>query len=159
LSCVRNLKVNTVLTTCYAAGLRISEATHIDSQRMVIRVECGKGGNDRYVMLSEQLLQSLRAWWRLAQPKDWLFPGRVSGQPLTVKMIQLTCQKVLTRSGLTKPVTPHSMRHYVSRLTISSFGVKPRRSVSFIRQRPLSRLVAASIQTKAVTHDYHTPIL
>jgi integrase/recombinase XerD len=116
LSCVRNLKVKTILTTCYAAGLRISEAihlkpTHIDSQRMVIRVDCGKGGKDRYVMLSEQLLQSLRAWWRLARPTEWLFPGRVPGRPITVKMIQITCQQVLTRSGLSKPVTPHSLRH------------------------------------------------
>jgi integrase/recombinase XerD len=118
LSCVRNLKVKTVLTTCYAAGLRISEATHlkpthIDSQRMVIRVEQGKGAKDRYVMLSPKLLEILRDWWRLARPKQWLFPGGVTGQggPLTVKMIQLTCQKVLARSGLSKPVTPHSMRH------------------------------------------------
>jgi len=118
LSCVRNLKVKTVLTTCYAAGLRISEATHlkpthIDSQRMVIRVEKGKGAKDRYVMLSPKLLEILRDWWRLARPKEWLFPGGVTGQggPLTVKMIQLTCQKVLTRSGLSKPVTPHSFRH------------------------------------------------
>ena len=118
LSCVRNLKVKTVLTICYAAGLRVSEATHlkpthIDSQRMVIRVECGKGGKDRYVMLSPTLLEILRDWWRLARPKEWLFPGGVTGQggPLTVKMIQLTCQQVLTRSGLTKPVTPHSFRH------------------------------------------------
>jgi integrase/recombinase XerD len=53
----------------------------------------------------------LRAWWRLARPTEWLFPGRVPGQPITVKMIQITCQQVLTRSGLTKPVTPHSLRH------------------------------------------------
>jgi site-specific recombinase XerD len=118
LSCVRNLKFKTLLTTCYAAGLRISEATHlkpthIDSQRMIIRVEQGKGARDRYVMLSPKLLEILRHWWRLARPKEWLFPGGVTGQgrPLTPKAIQLSCQEVQSRCGLSKPVTPHSLRH------------------------------------------------
>ena len=80
LSCIANLKHKTVLTTCYAAGLRISEAvslkaTHIDSQRMVIRIEQGKGAKDRYVMLSARLLEILRRWWQTAKPKVWLFPG------------------------------------------------------------------------------------
>ena len=69
-----------ILTTCDAAGLRISEALHlrptdIDSGRMVIRVEQGNGQRDRYVMLSPKLLEMLREWWRLSQPRHWLFPG------------------------------------------------------------------------------------
>src|SRR5437899_9100538 len=73
LDCVAGLKHRTILTTCYAAGLRISEAirlrsAHIDSQRMVIRVEQGKGQKDRYVMLSPKLLETLRNWWRAAKP-------------------------------------------------------------------------------------------
>ncbi len=116
LECVANFKQKTILTICYAAGLRISEAvslkpTHIDSQRMVIRVEQGKGAKDRYVMLSPRLLEILRQWWRWAKPKDWLFPGDVPGRHITTDAIVQTCRKVQERSGLSKPVTPHSLRH------------------------------------------------
>ena len=116
LDCISNLKHKTVLTTCYAAGLRISEAvrlkpTHIDSQRMVIRVEQGKGAKDRYVMLSPRLLEILRRWWRCARPKDWLFPGGVPSQHITPDSIVKICREVQARSGLSKPVTPHSLRH------------------------------------------------
>ena len=81
LEAVPSLKTRAALTTAYAAGLRASEAvglkiSDIDSGRMVMRVEHGKGGKDRYVMLSTQLLNILRSYWRLARPKDWLFPGR-----------------------------------------------------------------------------------
>ena len=80
LDCVRSRKHRAILTTCYAAGLRVSEAVAltpaaIDSKRMVIRVELGKGQKDRYVMLSPKLLDILRNWWRVERPKDWLFPG------------------------------------------------------------------------------------
>ena len=80
LDSVPGLKHRAILTTCYAAGLRISEVLHlrptdIDSRRMVIRVEHGKGQKDRYVMLSPQLWELLRTWWRLARPTLWLFPG------------------------------------------------------------------------------------
>ena len=87
LGSVGSTKHRAILTTCYAAGLRISEAVHlkptdIDSQRMVIRVEQGKGQKDRYVMLSPKLLEILRSYWRrVAKPKDWLFEGDVPGQP------------------------------------------------------------------------------
>jgi integrase/recombinase XerD len=116
LECVTNFKQKTILTICYAAGLRISEAvslkaTHIDSQRMVIRVEQGKGAKDRYVMLSPRLLEILRHWWRCAKPKDWLFPGGVLGRHITTDAIVHTCREVQKRSGLSKPVTPHSLRH------------------------------------------------
>ncbi len=81
LEAVPSLKTRAALTTAYAAGLRASEAVglkvgDIDSVRMVIRVEHGKGGKDRFVMLSGQLLGILRTYWRLARPKYWLFPGR-----------------------------------------------------------------------------------
>jgi integrase/recombinase XerD len=81
LEAVPSLKTRAALTTAYAAGLRASEAVglkvvDIDSGRMVIRVEHGKGGKDRYVMLSAQLLGILRTYWRLARPHHWLFPGR-----------------------------------------------------------------------------------
>jgi len=116
LDCVRGLKHRTILTTCYAAGLRISEAVclkppHIDSQRMVIRVEQGKGQKDRYVMLSPKLLESLRNWWRVAKPKSWLFPGDIAGTHITTDAVELACQMARHRCGIAKPITPHSMRH------------------------------------------------
>jgi site-specific recombinase XerD len=116
LSCIPSLKHRTILTVCYAAGLRISEAarlrpTAIDSQRMVIRVEQGKGQKDRYVMLSPKLLEVLRTYWKVEHPQHWLFPGSISGRPITRFTVEAACKKALRASGLHKPVTPHSLRH------------------------------------------------
>jgi integrase/recombinase XerD len=116
LSCVQSMKHRTILTICYAAGLRISEAiglkvADIDSKRMVIRVERGKGQKDRYVMLSPKLLEVLRAWWPVHKPKQWLFPGDRVGNHITKDSVQLACQKAHQRCGISKPVTPHSLRH------------------------------------------------
>ena len=116
LSCVPRHKARTVLTVCYAAGLRISEAialvpTDIDSERMTIRVEQGKGQKDRYVMLSEKLLAILRQWYRSARPQPWLFPGVIPGRHITRSGVEDACQLAHQRSGLSKPVTPHSLRH------------------------------------------------
>lgn len=116
LDCVGGTKHRAILTTCYAAGLRISEAVHlkptdIDSQRMVIRVEQGKGRKDRYVMLSPKLLETLRSYWRAVRPKDWLFPGDIPGKPITKDAVESVCQKSRQRSGIAKPITPHSLRH------------------------------------------------
>ena len=87
LDAVSSPKHRMILTVCYAAGLRISEAvclkpSAIDSQRMVIRVEAGKGRKDRYVMLSPRLLDLFREYWKTARPKEWLFPGRDDRQPI-----------------------------------------------------------------------------
>ncbi|MCB2069041.1 MAG: tyrosine-type recombinase/integrase, partial [Ottowia sp.] len=116
LESVANLKHRTLLTTTYAAGLRVSEATHlrvtdIDSQRMVLRVDQGKGRKDRYVMLSPRLLEALRAYWRSERPRLWLFPGEMPEQPITKGAVEAACKKARRTAGLTKPVTPHSLRH------------------------------------------------
>jgi integrase/recombinase XerD len=116
LACVESIKHRAILTTCYGAGLRISEAVHlkptaIDSQRMVVRVEQGKGQKDRYVMLSSTLLDILRSYWRAVRPKQWLFPGDRPGQPITRDTVADACHRAHLRSGLSKPVTPHSLRH------------------------------------------------
>jgi site-specific recombinase XerD len=116
LDCIPGLKHRTILTTCYAAGLRISEAVRlrpadIDSSRMVIRVEQGKGQKDRYVMLSPKLLESLRNWWRVAKPKEWLFPGDIAGAHIGKDAVEQACQKAHRRCRIPKPVTPHSLRH------------------------------------------------
>jgi integrase/recombinase XerD len=116
LDSVEHLKQRTILTACYAAGLRVSEAvhlkaTHIDSRRMVLRVDQGKGRRDRYVMLSERLLELLRHWWRSTKLQHWLFPGKSADKPITRHAVEKACQIAHGRSGLSKPLTPHSLRH------------------------------------------------
>ena len=116
LAAVADVKHRTILTTCYAAGLRISEAVRlslpaIDSQRMVLRVEHGKGQKDRYVMLSPRLLAILRDWWRVSRSRPWLFPGARPGDPITTRAVNRACRKAHRRCGVPKPITPHSLRH------------------------------------------------
>lgn len=113
---IASRKHRTILMTAYAAGLRVSEVTRlkltdIDSQRMMIRVEQGKGRKDRYVMLSPQLLEILRAYWQAARPKQWLFPGDILGRPITRGAVEDACQEARRVSGIKKPITPHSLRH------------------------------------------------
>ena len=98
LGSVGNTKHRTILTTCYAAGLRISEVVrlkpiHIDSQRMVIRVDQGKGQKDRYVMLSPKLLEILRSWWRVDRSRQWLFPSEIPGRHISKDSVEQACQK------------------------------------------------------------------
>jgi integrase/recombinase XerD len=116
LSAVDNLKHRVILTVCYATGLRISEAVRlkpgaIDSKRMVIRVEQGKGRKDRYVMLPPKLLDILRDYWDRTRPGEWLFPGRGPGQPVDPSTIEHTCRAVRLVCGIGKPVAPHALRH------------------------------------------------
>jgi len=98
LNCVDCRKHRVILTICYAAGLRISEAVRlkiaaIDSARMVVRVEQGKGRKDRYVMLSPRLLEILRNHWRAVRPKEWLFPGVRDDRPITKDAVEAACQE------------------------------------------------------------------
>jgi len=116
LDAVAHLKHRVILTVCYAAGLRVSEAVRlkpaaIDSRRMVIRVEEGKGRKDRYVMLSPKLLDILRHYWKVTRPKEWLFPGDRPGQPITRFAVEFVCRQTRLQCGIAKPVTPHSLRH------------------------------------------------
>ena len=116
LAAIKNLKYRAVLSLCYGAGLRISEALHlqvsdIDSKRMMIRVRQAKGHKDRYVMLSPKLLELLREYWKKDRPSTWLFPGRCKHQPLDSTTLQHVCRLARHDSGITKPVTPHTLRH------------------------------------------------
>ena len=116
LEAVPGLKARAALTTAYAAGLRASEAagikvSDIDSRRMVVRVEQGKGGRDRYVMLSPQLLGILRSYWKLARPVHWLFPGRDGGHPINPTVLHAACRSACAAAGLSKRVTVHTLRH------------------------------------------------
>jgi integrase/recombinase XerD len=110
------LKYKAALSVAYGAGLRVSEVatlkvSDIDSQRMLIRVEQGKGHKDRYVMLSPHLLDLLRAWWKAARPQGWLFPGQNRVNPLTTRQLRHACQVAAHMAGIGKRVSPHTLRH------------------------------------------------
>jgi integrase/recombinase XerD len=112
----RNLKHRTILMTIYAAGLRVSELTHlrvtdIDSQRQVICVRQGKGRKDRQVMLSPKLLEVLRIYWKSHQPAVWLFPGGVPGRPITRETVLTICRQAGEAAHLSKRISPHTLRH------------------------------------------------
>ena len=110
------LKYKAALSVAYGAGLRVSEVvalkvSDIDSKRMIIRVEQGKGRKDRYVMLSPHLLELLRAWWKTARPQGWLFPGRDRVQPMTTRQLNRACHAAANMAEISKPVSMHTLRH------------------------------------------------
>jgi integrase/recombinase XerD len=122
LEAVSSLKARVALTTAYAAGLRVSEVVGLKaadipgsspgtSGRMVIRVERGKGGKERYVMLSEQLLGILRSYWRLAHPERFLFPGRDKPKPIEPTVLHAACRSARAAAGIDKRVSVHVLRH------------------------------------------------
>ena len=120
LQAVGELKKRVALTTAYAAGLRVLEVTHlkisdIDSRRMLIRVEAGKGGKDRYVGLSLQLLAILRRYYQLVHPRHWLFPGRQPDRPLSAAALHAACRAANT--ALDKRVNvPTSTRNSLTKV-------------------------------------------
>lgn len=110
------LKYRAALSVAYGAGLRANEVVSlkigdIDSTRMVIRIEQGKGHKDRYVMLSEHLLELLRAWWKAARPQGWLFPGQNPVNPLTTRQLNRACHAATQAAGIDKRVSLHTLRH------------------------------------------------
>ena len=113
---IPGLKNRAALMTCYGAGLRISEAValkvgDIDSKRKLIRIEQGKGGKDRYAMLSPRLLDVLRRYWRAVRPQHYLFPSWRENRHMSTTSLQLACREAAARSGLRKRVTVHTLRH------------------------------------------------
>jgi site-specific recombinase XerD len=110
------LKYKAALSVAYGAGLRAAEVvalkvSDIDSRRMIIRVEQGKGGKDRNVMLSASLLELLRTWWRVARPKGWLFPGQNPVNPMTTRQLRRACHTAAQAAGIERNVSPHTLRH------------------------------------------------
>lgn len=117
-----NLKSQAALSVAYGAGLRASEVvslkvTDVDSERMTLRVEQGKGRKDRYAMLSPVLLERLRAWWRVGHaqgkilPNGWLFPGMDPTNPVTPRQLNRAVQIAAERAHIDKRVSPHTLRH------------------------------------------------
>jgi len=115
-SATRNLKHRALLMTIYSAGLRVSEVVHLkvadlDSQRMTIRVQQGKGQKDRYTLLAQRTLEVLREYWKEYRPQDWLFPGKPETEPLSVSAVQRVFKKVLLQAGIKKLASVHTLRH------------------------------------------------
>jgi integrase/recombinase XerD len=129
LACVERPVHRLLLTTLYAAGLRLSEGLHlqardIDSARMILHIRSGKGQKDRFVPLSPKLLDDLRAWWQLRRPTTWLFPGR-HNQPLNAGSVQRACRAGAIAAGLAKHATPHTLRHsYATHLLEAGLDVR-----------------------------------
>jgi integrase/recombinase XerD len=116
LEAVGGLRNRVALATAYAAGLRIGEVSRlkissIDSKRMLLLIEGGKGGRDRYAMLSPRLLDILRAYWKRARPSLWLFPGQEPGSHVSTGALQAACRAARKRARIGKHVTAHSLRH------------------------------------------------
>ena len=120
-----NIKVRTMLSLGYGCGLRAGEVVrlkvkHIDSAQKIIRVEQAKGRKDRNVMLSPEMLDLLRQWWKARPPRDnagtpveerWLFPGRMRGQPMTTRQLNRLFHETAEAAGIRKSVTLHALRH------------------------------------------------
>jgi len=112
----KNLKHKAMLMITYSAGLRVSEAarlelTDIDSKRMVVRICQGKGGKDRYSILSQTTLEHLRQYWRKYRPDRWLFEGTKNNDHITSYTIQHVFYAAKKRAGITKPASVHTLRH------------------------------------------------
>jgi integrase/recombinase XerD len=111
-----NLKHKVILMITYSSGLRASETAHlkitdIDSKRMMVRISQGKGGKDRYSILSQTTLEQLRQYWRKYHPTEWLFNGAEKNGPLSTNSIQQLFYKAKKRAGITKPASVHTLRH------------------------------------------------
>ncbi len=115
-------KYKAALAAAYGAGLRVSEVvalkvSDVDSERMLIRIDHGKGRKDRHAMLSPQLLEFLRAWWREGRrlgamlPQGWLFPGRNPVNPLSTRQLNRAVHAAAKAAGISKRVSPHTLRH------------------------------------------------
>jgi integrase/recombinase XerD len=116
----RTLTDRTMLMVLYSTGMRNAEMRHlqvadVDSRSMLIHIQRGKGGRDRYVPLSPTLLETLRVYWRWMKPKTWLFPGTIAGwradKPITPKVVWDACRTAAERAGLEKRVSAHVLRH------------------------------------------------
>jgi site-specific recombinase XerD len=141
LATVPGLRERAAMEIAYAAGLRLSEVLHlkltdIDSERMIVRVDQGKGKKDRNVMLSPALLQTLRSYWRESKPRVWLFPGRDGKQPLNATIFQRAFKQARQQARIGKPVSFHSLRHSFATQLLES-GVNVRTIQALLGHRSL----------------------
>lgn len=162
LSVSRHLKHRAILTTLYAAGLRVSElcqlqVTDIDSARMVLRVRQGKGQQDRYVMLSPKLLPLLRQYWPQDKPRPWLFPGHPRTRPMTTKAVYLICRHAGQAAHLSKAIHPHVLRHAFATHLLEA-GVDLRRIQLLLGHRSLRTTSRSLHGTPHALHATPSPL-
>ena len=155
-------KHRAILTTIYAAGLRVSEATHlrvrdIDSRRMTLRVDQGKSRQDRYVMLSPRLLVVLREYWKLERPWPWLFPGQDPQRPLTRAAVHKTFRRIRRRAAIHKRVSVHGLRHSFATHLLES-GVHLRRVQLLLGHRSLRSTQIYTHVTRDDLRDTPSPL-
>jgi len=168
LEATTNIKYKAALATAYGAGLRASEVTHlkvtdIDSQRMVIRVEQGKGSKDRSAMLSPALLTLLRHWWRVAQAQHrmlkggWLFPGQNPVNPLSTRQLRREMDAAVKLAGLDKRVSLHSLRHAFATHLLEQ-GIDIRLIQVLLGHKKLETTATYSHVANRTLRDAHSPL-
>jgi integrase/recombinase XerD len=165
----KNLKHRTMLMTTYAAGLRLNEVLHlrvgdVDSARMTLRVEQGKGGQDRYTVLSVHLLEALRVYWKVAHPSTWLFPSGCRPQPMDPSALQRAYHVAKRRAAITKPGGIHALRHAFATHLLEA-GVDLHTIQRLLGHRSITtttrywHLTHASLTTQAARLDLLVPLI
>jgi site-specific recombinase XerD len=162
LECAQSLRDRALFETAYATGMRLSEVTRllitdIDSIRMVIRVDQGKGRKDRYVMLSASLLETLRGYWRQARPKRYLFPGDGGQRPLCHSAAQKAFGRAKVAAGITKPVSFHTLRHSFATHLLED-GVNVRTIQSLLGHRSLQTTERYTHVAENYLHQMRSPL-
>lgn len=162
LECALSLRDRALFETAYATGMRLGEVTRllitdIDSTRMVIRVDQGKGRKDRYVMLSASLLETLRGYWRQARPKRYLFPGDGGKRPLSHSSAQKAFGRAKLAAGIAKPVSFHTLRHSFATHLLED-GVNVRTIQSLLGHRSLQTTERYTHVAENYLHQMRSPL-
>jgi integrase/recombinase XerD len=157
-----SLRDRALLETAYATGMRVSEVTRLlitdlDSGRMAIRVDQGKGRKDRYVMLSPSLLETLRAYWRESKPKGFLFPGVGENKPLCISAAQKAFDRARLQAGIKKPVSFHTLRHSFATHLIES-GTSVRTIQALLGHRSLQTTERYTHLAQNYLHQTKSPL-
>ena len=160
-SAVRRPKHRVLLMTTYSAGLRVSEVVHltlrdIESHRMLIRVDQGKGQKDRYTLLSSRLLTELRAYWKLYQPPEWLFTGRDLTKPMAVRTAQQIYMTARAKAQLQRGPGIHTLRHCFATHLLEA-GVDPRTIQLLMGHRSIQTTMGYLQVTRAHLGNIHSP--
>jgi site-specific recombinase XerD len=157
-----SLKYRCAFMLCYGSGLRTDEVIHleprhVDSGRMLIRVERGKGQKDRQVLLSKTLLQELRRCWKTYRPERYLIEGKVPGQPMAATSIQRAFRAACQRAGIEKRVTPRSLRHAFATHLVES-GTRLQAVQALLGHRSLSTTAIYAHLAKTWLQDVKSPL-
>ena len=162
LAAAESLRDRALLETAYATGMRVGEVTRLlitdlDSGRMAIRVDQGKGRKDRYLMLSQSLLLTLRAYWRESKPRVFLFPGEGGNKPLSVSAAQKVFNKAKARAGISKPVSFHTIRHSFATHLLED-GVNVRKIQALLGHRSLHTTERYTHVSENYLHEMRSPL-